>query len=504
MSQIKFKTIYLAAYLLLLTAHLILIWSMSYIPTKDGPSHIYNLAILKDLLHGGEIWGEYYSYNLQLVPNLGFHIFTYPLLNFLDPWQAEKLFLSLYICLMCLSIPVFLKAFDRAVFPVCFFVFPVIFNLTLLSGFYSYCIAVPFFILFFSLSWAVRHKNFLWKILTYTLCGSFLFCLHLIPFIFYLISLFSMTISQAIKAHSRKNIIIKSIASISPLLLILFYHLTYSVSSTFSDFYYLFSSERLVLLIIDFLTFTTLTFNIIHSIPLFFFIAGFFTLFYLSIRTVDLNAKYRDIFCTPYFLTAFILSVIYFLVPFDFAGGSFFNERFPWVIFLLLLPLIKFPERDHFLHHKSALMISIVMLIFAFNVTFLWKHSQLVDDYTKGLSVPIPRNSLIMNYKQFGSDTSRVDFLLHSISHYALTHKAVDIGNYEARLDYFPVQFKTNMPPVPSIALIELSPWEIDWDGYPDIEYLIAWEMGLEERNNISRSFDMVFKKDDLSIWRRN
>jgi hypothetical protein len=314
MSKTNIKNAYLAVYLLLLTVHLILILSMSYVPTKDGPSHIYNLAILKDLLHEGEVWGKHYSHNLQLVPNLGFHIFTYPLLNFLDPWQAEKAFLSLYICLMCLSIPVFLKAFDRKIFPVSFFVFPVIFNLTLLSGFYSYCIAVPFFILSFSLSWAVRHKNFLWKILTYTLCGSFLFCLHLIPFIFYLISLFSITISQAVKAHNRKNLIIQSIAAISPLVLILFYHIIYSVSSTFSDFSYLFSSERLSLLIIDFLTFTTLTFNIIHSIPLFFFIAVFFTLFYLSIRTVELNATYRDIFFSPYFLTSFILSVIYFLV----------------------------------------------------------------------------------------------------------------------------------------------------------------------------------------------
>jgi hypothetical protein len=62
-----------------------------------------------------------------------------------------------------------------------------------------------------------------------------------------------------------------------------------------------------------------------------------------------------------------------------------------------------------------------------------------------------------------------VDFLLHAISHYALVHKAVDVGNYEARLEYFPVKFSENFPSVPSSAQIELTPWEIDWDHYPDI-----------------------------------
>src|SRR6266567_4661832 len=112
-------------FILLLTAHIGLVWVLPYFPTQDGPSHIYNLVILDDLLHGGKEWGSFFTYKLHAVPNLGFHLIAYPLLQFFPPLITEKIFVSIYIFLMGACGPFFLRSFDKPVFPLSFLVFPV-------------------------------------------------------------------------------------------------------------------------------------------------------------------------------------------------------------------------------------------------------------------------------------------------------------------------------------------------------------------------------------------
>ena len=82
-------------YLLLLAAHIGFIWWLPYFPTQDGPSHLYNMVILRDLLNGGEEWGRYFEYQLRIVPNMGFTLFAYPLLYFFPALIVEKIFLSI-------------------------------------------------------------------------------------------------------------------------------------------------------------------------------------------------------------------------------------------------------------------------------------------------------------------------------------------------------------------------------------------------------------------------
>src|SRR6266702_2190648 len=179
-------------YTSLLAAHVMLIWLLPYFPTQDGPCHIYNLVILHDLLHGGKEWGNYFTYTLHPVPNLGFNLLAYPLINFLPPLVVERVFLSIYIVLMGSSVPLLLKTFGRPVFPFAYFVFPVIFNFCLLTGFYSYVIAVPLFILSFSLAWKVRNSSHFCKFICFNLSGTILFYFHLIPSLFFLLSLISI------------------------------------------------------------------------------------------------------------------------------------------------------------------------------------------------------------------------------------------------------------------------------------------------------------------------
>ena len=100
-------------YLLFLCFHIGLVWLLPYFPTQDGPSHMYNLVILKDLLNGGKEWGDYFTYTLQAVPNLGFNLLAYPMLHLFPPLVVEKLFISIYIALMGIGTYFFLHTFNK-------------------------------------------------------------------------------------------------------------------------------------------------------------------------------------------------------------------------------------------------------------------------------------------------------------------------------------------------------------------------------------------------------
>ena len=103
----------LFCYIFFLCAHIGLVWFLKYFPTQDGPSHIYNIGILHDLLNGGKEWGNYFTCELHAVPNLGFNLLAYPMLHFFPPLVAEKLFVSMYIVLMGCSVPLFLHVFNK-------------------------------------------------------------------------------------------------------------------------------------------------------------------------------------------------------------------------------------------------------------------------------------------------------------------------------------------------------------------------------------------------------
>ena len=159
---------------------------LPYFPTQDGPSHVYNLVILKDLLNGGREWGNYFTHSLNAVPNLGFNLLCYPMLHFFPPLVVEKLFVSIFIIFMGIAIYFFLHTFNKASLPAIFLLFPIIFNFNLLMGFYSFVIAVPLFLMAFSFSWKIRNRSTTCKFVFFNVAGFIIFYCHIIPFVFFL------------------------------------------------------------------------------------------------------------------------------------------------------------------------------------------------------------------------------------------------------------------------------------------------------------------------------
>ncbi len=146
-------------YMILLAAHLAVVWLLPFFPTQDGPSHVYNLVVYRDLLQGKGAWDRFYVLNERSISNQGFFLIAYPLLSVLTPGAAERAFLSLYVFLLGAGVPLFLRTFGRPALPASFFLFVVVFNRPLLTGFYSNSIGVPLLLLAIAVVWKTRGRS---------------------------------------------------------------------------------------------------------------------------------------------------------------------------------------------------------------------------------------------------------------------------------------------------------------------------------------------------------
>jgi len=124
---------------------------------------------------------------------------------------------------------------------------------------------------------------------------------------------------------------------------------------------------------------------------------------------------------------ASVLILICLFTPFRFGGGSFFNQRFPWVIFLIMLPLFKIPETVFWKQFGSKIIVGVVSFYFAFNTVILWQQSSEVEKYLSGLRVQIPKGSFVMTYKPaMTAKWPLVDILTHAASYYGIFKGCVD------------------------------------------------------------------------------
>lgn len=508
----------LLGYSAVTAGYLVLVWALPFFPSQDGPSHVYNLAVLHDLLHGGREWGSAFRYEPSASPNLGFHLVAYPLLSLAPPLVAEKIFLSIYMVLMACAVPLQLRSFGRDPFPLSYLLFPVLFNFTLLMGFYSYAIAVPLFVLAFSMAWRIRGSSTARRVICLNLCGAAIYYFHMVPFLMYLAALAALSWGASRSIRKGKALfLIREAAIISPLLIACARFALAMGKPPGNGLGYLASLTRAAALVADFFSFSTVSFHswqIWPSCLLMFLV----TLFGLTALKEAWERSRRGERATQseetLFTLAAALTAVYFLAPFRFGDGGFFNQRFPWVVLLVLLPLLKVPDTAFYRRFGTALVAGCAWLSLGMNAVVLREESARVERFVAGLGhTGFSAGSCVLTYKtkeplprfweKHTIESKAVDPLLHACGYYALARRCVDAGNYEAQVSYFPVRFRPDFPPTPPLGQIESAPERIQWERYPQIRHLIGWELDGAEESRLQRDFVMSWRGQELTLWQR-
>jgi len=124
---------------LLIGLHLIPLWAFKFIPTQDGPTHLYNVNLMIQLLSSSDsIIHQYFQFNPLLNPNWVTHVFLYILNYLVPPLIAEKIYVSFIVILLPLSAKFALGKMGKDQEIWAFLIFPFIQNSFFHLGFYNF------------------------------------------------------------------------------------------------------------------------------------------------------------------------------------------------------------------------------------------------------------------------------------------------------------------------------------------------------------------------------
>ena len=154
----KLKRIEIIDYLILLLTILfcIPIYLTTFFATVDGPSHLYSALILKEIiLSTGSIYQETCNVNYHLFPNWSGHVVLAILQTIFSASFTEKLFLTLLIFLFVYGIRSIIIALNPSNKYLILFVFPFIYNVNMMWGFYNFLLG--FGLSLFAISMTIRY-----------------------------------------------------------------------------------------------------------------------------------------------------------------------------------------------------------------------------------------------------------------------------------------------------------------------------------------------------------
>ena len=143
---------------LLILIHLVPIWAFTYLPTTDGAAHVASADVMRNINDPAlTVFRKYYFVSNQPSPNLIGHLALAGLLSFLPPIIAEKVLVSLYIALFPLAVRYALRSIRPRATPLAFLAFPMVYSYVFAQGFYNFCLSIAVF--FFVVGYWVRHRD---------------------------------------------------------------------------------------------------------------------------------------------------------------------------------------------------------------------------------------------------------------------------------------------------------------------------------------------------------
>lgn len=451
--------------------HLVPFWVVTYVPTVDGPSHVYNAwvqAHLGDTEHYPAL-REYFEIDHRPLPNWTAQVSLRALLLVLPPAAAEKTFVSGYVLLFLLAARYFAGAVDPTRRWLAFLAFPFALNATLHNGFYSFAISVALYLFALGFWWR-GWKNPGWRF-ALVLNGLLLGCYfsHLVSLFVALGSLgvlWLATLPAAIRADAFRRHLLHLPILLPQIVLPLWFlagqphRLIHPKAfATWSNLFldpavYAFGvwPQRLILLL------------------------AFFLLILLTLwKPLRRQWSWREE--DGWLLLALSLVVVFLLAPDRLAGGSLIKLRlalYPW---LALLPWLAPPPAPNL---RRALVVSLALL-------GVWDVATVASAYrardrtvTAFLAAAdgIPANTRVVALV-FGAGGTYPGppELYHVFDRAAVAQGAVDRDDYEAWAGHFPVSFHPGVADVPTDE-IATDPKRIDPRSLGgEIDYFYCWNL---------------------------
>jgi len=438
-----------------LLVNIIVVFSLKFYPSLDGPAHLYNSYILSDLLKGGQsLLSDYYSVNTLVIPNWIGHVILTSLGLIFPAWLSEKMLIALYIFGLACSFRFLIKQLRPDNLNLSILIFPFAYTHLFCIGFYNYSISFVFF--FLTLAYWIKNqeKGSLWHYLFLFLLITITYYSAVVTFGFLGLTLGLLILSRwmgkYLKTKALKPAVIGAFKELTILLvlsipalvmLFLFYRSTHFPppgEALHSAELFSWLNDGRALIAYAYHSEANYTRLLIHII----LIIIAFDLYqrFVKKRSGEVGSWLRsgDILLVP-----ILIALVLFLTVPDDSGARMMSLRYNVLFFLMLIPWVA--SSDIAKPVSRVLMAMIIVL----HLGLLLKHRTVLNESL------VPHAQAIhdaANWMDPGSVVLPVrlsdNWLELHFSNYLGTDKPlVILENYETGIGWFPVMWDTKSLP---------------------------------------------------------
>lgn len=484
----------------LTAAYLGVIWGFQYLPTCDGPSHVMNAVIIKKLLTGdGGVVHDYYALNLKPVPNLAHHALLVPLLFVFKPTAAEKVALTLLVVAFAgawrsLAAQI---AGRRGAAAEAFFL-PLAFALPFQMGFFSFLWSLA--AAAFALAFLYRHRDLsLWLQTVYlTAAGVGIYFCHLFGWASFVAgAAVIIVVRTAGDTLSR----LKRLAALVPAAVP---GLAYLAFTPHDEPAY-WPARRILDHLAGgvFRSFNVYQFWLGYAAAAIFLGGAVWTLVARPRRPRGARWRAADLLLLGAVGTAALCFILPEAGP---LGGGWLVRRavlLPYLLLALWFCGTAPPRLEKTLRFVAP----------AFAALYLgatgWGYYTAQPDireFVSGKCVVRPNARFVAYIYHFPKDKYNINaYMFHVSAYYAMESDAVDLTNYEAGNQYFPVKWRRGGVPARRKALSVGTPIMEVAGGFENVDYLLCWRINpfVQEIRDVFRDYELVHAKRHFMILKR-
>jgi hypothetical protein len=467
----------------------LLLWLAPAIPTQDGPIHLYNLALINDLLGDTPSRANFHRLEFEGYTNLGFIAVGLPLARVVPLWAVERIVLSLHIVMLALFAVRWLSGCNRSVFPTAWVALAFSLPWSLFMGFYGYQLGADLALLSVCGAWKLRDAA-AHKLALFCLgAGAVVLFFHAVAAALFagLVALIQLT-GQDESAGRRS---LRSAISGLPLLAIVLMVVSGSGENGRLEWR---AVEYILLFLI---TFGTLTFST-QLLTCLLVCAGWAVLCLPSSqpRTQDHALRFAV-------AAGASLAALHLLAPDFVGGGGYLTGRFAWWIPLLMLPVLETGKALGGRLERAWIPATLAAIAIGSTAFSAAPSARVVAEVAKGAETRQVSGSLA---GAIFDRTPKSDAMIQPLRHVAslfAQQRGTLITNYQARESFFPIRFteraKARFPDVDIN-----SAWLTDWGRLP-ITDLVAIEAQAADRALLEDHFESrwVDASGRVELWHR-
>jgi len=477
----------------LLFLHLIPLFFGKYFLTQDGPSHLYNAFVFRDLiLNHHSFYSAWFDINKVPNPNWLVTAFYALAMMVLPAFLAEKIFLVLYVLLLPLSFRFLIRQINPNSSFIALLIFPLIYNITLYLGFFNFCFSIIFY--FYAVGYWLKYQGFfnLKKQIAFLLLVTLTYFSHPVSFVILCMTIGTLILSmlyQEIKRNQQpgRHLLKRITGFFIALLPSFFFFLTFFRESG-SEIS--FTQRSVKGYIIDQLQNYGLNYPGNADLRICTAFAAILILFFSYNLVIRIRNKrfYRFDILYLFFV---LFSIMTYFSPEEIAGGSVILIRlilFSNIISIVCISAYSYPEKLK----KVSLCVFFGFAVF-WLVFKVFHFEKIQERLTTFMSIEnrIQEGKTILPFivHQGNPDGSPLDTIrdidiivfLHAANYLSLDHHLVCLSDYEASQSYFPLKWKAGKDPstfFPEYGEMltdsEFSTYASKSGAWPD--YVLIWD----------------------------